>query len=235
MKPLRVVENAEELSRIATEEVLRAAGEAIAARGSFFVALAGGSTPRMLYQRLAAAPGVRFRRWQIFFGDERCVPPDHLDSNYRMVKEALLDPAGIPPELVHRIPGEMEPAAAAVQYELELAESFPGAAPRFDLVLLGMGADGHTASLFPGTAALEERERLVRENRVEKLQAWRVTMTLPLLNAARRVIFLVAGSDKAAALRSVLQPAGGMELPPAARVAPVDGSLLWLVDRAAAG
>lgn len=233
MSTLRVFPEPDALAQAAVEAIRGAAAAAVRARGVFFLALSGGTTPRSVYLRLAQER-EDFARWQFCFGDERCVPPEHPDSNYGMVREALLARAAIPPGNVHRIPAEREPAAAAAAYREELRRAVPEQPPRFDLLLLGMGADGHTASLFPGSAALEERERSVVENWVPGLQAWRITLTLPVLNAARAALFLVSGAAKAEALRAVLQPDRALPPLPAARVAPQGGSVLWLADRAAA-
>lgn len=227
------------LARRAADEVVARAAAAGAARGRFSVALAGGHTPQALHA-LLADPAQPFRArvpWaatEVFFGDERCVPPDHPDSNYRAARESLLAHVPVPERQVHRLRGEdPDPAAAARAYEAELRAALGtgGATPRLDLVLLGMGADGHTASLFPGTAALEVQDRLVVANEVPRLGAWRLTFTFPLLAAARAVIFLVAGADKAAAVEAALRPGSTL---PAARVRPADGELLWLLDGAAA-
>ncbi len=230
-----------DLLAVATEaagEVVRRATEAVAARGAFALALAGGNTPRALYALLADPAReylgrLPWGRTHLFFGDERHVPPDHPDSNYRMTREALLSKVPVPADQVHRIRAELEAQRAAAEYEHEL-RGFFGRDPAFDLVLLGMGADGHTASLFPGTAALQERERWTAANWVENLGAHRITLTLPVFDRARAVVFLVSGGDKAAALARVLSVPAGEEPLPAARVRPLDGSLLWLVDRAAA-
>ena len=173
-----------------------------------------------------------------FWGDERHVPPEHPDSNFGAARAALLDHVPVPPENVHRVPAELPDADAAARiYEDELRRWLappPGQPPRFDLVLLGLGADGHTASLFPGSAALDETERWVVAPWIEKLAARRITLTLPVLNAAARVLFLVSGRDKAAALRAVLAgPRRPRELP-AQAVAPHDGEVTWIVDREAA-
>lgn len=196
--------DAEALARAAAQEVGRAAREAIEFRGRFDLALAGGSTPKRMYQLLdAALPWSRIHLW---FGDERCVPPEHTDSNYRMVRETLLDRIAIPAANVHRMKGEDEPAIAARAYEAELRRELGSTAgsalhgasstPRLDLALLGIGPDGHTASLFPGTKAVAERQRWCVENWVEAKQSWRITLTLPVFDAARRVMFVVAGADK---------------------------------------
>jgi 6-phosphogluconolactonase len=225
-----------EIAERACERVLAAAKAAIAERGAFRIALSGGSTPKALYERLAAREGgAEVARWHVYFGDERCVPPEHPDSNFGMAREAWLGRSRIPPEQVHRIRGELAPLEAAERYESELRESFATReVPRFDVVLLGLGADGHTASLFPGSSALAEPRRLVASTHVESLGADRVTLTLRAINASLCVLFLVAGEDKAGALRDVLHAGSGPERLPAGRVAPWDGSLVWLVDRAAA-
>src|SRR5262245_54236771 len=183
--------------------------DAIDARGVFRVALAGGSTPRDVYARLVAdeyRPRLRWSSVAFFFGDERHVPPDHPDSNFGMARAALLDPLGITPDHVWRMKGEYaDPSTAADEYERGLREVFGSGVPRFDLVLLGMGPDGHTASLFPGTDALKEETRWVTANRVDALNTSRITLTRPVLNNAADVIFMIKGADKAAALHAVLE------------------------------
>ncbi|HHS97595.1 MAG TPA: 6-phosphogluconolactonase [Chloroflexi bacterium] len=221
------------LARAAAERFVAAADEAVRARGRFFVALAGGSTPRPAYRLLAdpaCASRVDWDRVHLFWGDERCVPPDHPESNYRMVREALLDRVPIPVENVHRIRGEWPPEEAAAAYEAELRAIF-GPDGRLDLVLLGLGADGHTASLFPGSAALDERERWVAAVFADPVGTWRITLTPPALNGAREVLFLVVGKPKAEALARVL---AGWDLP-AGRIRPRSGRLSWFVDRDAMG
>jgi 6-phosphogluconolactonase len=232
------------LARAAAEEFARLAGDAVRERGSFAVALAGGSTPRRLYA-LLADEGAPFRarvpwgRTHAFFGDERHVPPDHPDSNFRMASEALLSRVAVAG--VHRIPAELpDPGAAAAAYEADLRDTFGlregDPPPRLDLVLLGLGADGHTASLFPGNPVLAERERWVAAPWVDRLATHRITLTLPLLRRARAVVFLVSGAEKAPALARVLAPPPDAPILPAARVArEVEGSVLWLVDADAAG
>lgn len=228
------------LSREAAARLVQRANEAVAARSRFTLALSGGSTPRALYLRLAASPWRERIPWKathVFWGDERCVPPDHPDSNYGMAHTALLAHVPIPAGNVHRLHGEMDPATAAAEYEGVLRAVFglqPGELPRFDLILLGLGEDGHTASLFPGTAAVHERERLVVAHWVEKLNAYRLTLTPPVLNAAAEVVFLVAGAAKAGVLRQVLKGEYEPDRYPAQIVRPADGTLVWLVDRAAA-
>ncbi len=241
-REIRILENAEAIQRMAAAEFLAAAADAVRAKGSFTVALAGGSTPRALYSMLAT--GASFRAqvpWDklfLFFGDERHVPPDHSDSNFRMVQEAMLSKLTLAPRQVLRIKGEYPDAAqAAREYEQELKDFFrliEGRFPRFDLVLLGMGPDGHTASLFPGTKALHEEKRLVVSNWVGKFFTDRITLTVPVLNNAARVLFLVQGDDKAPALKAVLEGPCEPEQLPAQLIRPKNGKLLWLVDRTAA-
>jgi 6-phosphogluconolactonase len=217
-----------------------AAAQAVAERGVFSIALSGGSTPAELYRRLASPPAVERVNWpavQVFFGDERCVPPGHPESNYGMVRRTLLEGAPVPNENVHRMAGELPPAVAATMYEDELRAVFRiphDAVPRFDLILLGMGPDGHTASLFPGTAALHEWQRLVVANHVPQLNTDRLTLTFPVLNNGRQVAFLVTGADKAEALAGVLEGPPTPDRYPAQAVRPTDGRLVWLMDKAAA-
>ena len=212
------------------------------------MALAGGNTPRRVYELLATErfkDRVEWPRVHLFFGDERAVPPDHPDSNYRMAHEALISRVPIPATNVRRITGEGDAEENARSYEAELRAFFAGRPwPRFDLVFLGMGEDGHTASLFPGSEALHENSKWVVATRSEALDQARITLTLPVLNRAAQVVFLVTGKEKAQRLREVLESkpvgsglgAGGSRqaLLPAEMVQPVDGTLEWLVDRAAA-
>jgi 6-phosphogluconolactonase len=209
---------------------------AIAARGRAAIALAGGSTPAGLYERLAVL-SVDWPRVDVFFGDERAVPPDHPDSNYRMARERLLDRAKVPPQNVHRMRGEeADHERAARDYEQEVMSVVPraGDVPRFDVILLGIGEDGHTASLFPGTKALDERVRLVVPVWSEAKQTWRLSFTFKLIDAAARVMFIVAGAAKAPVLCQIVSPEKRSFLP-AARVAPVDGTITVLADKAALG
>lgn len=219
-----------------------AAGEAVRAKGFFTVALSGGSTPKAMYSLLASDPVYReeiaWDRCFFFWSDERQVPPDHADSNFRMVKESLLGRFPLRPDQVFRMSGELRDASeTADEYERILSAFFklkPGELPRFDLALLGLGPDGHTASLFPDTPALHVRDRLVTANWVGKLATHRTTLTLPVLNNAAHAMFLVGGEDKATALARVLEgPLAPMRLP-AQLIRPTRGSLLWLVDDAAA-
>jgi len=239
---VRILADANSIAQTAAAEFLQAARESISEKGSFSVALAGGSTPKTLYGLLASNPllqaKVPWSKIQFFFGDERHVPPDHAESNFRMVKEAMVAKAPIDPKQVHRIKGEKRNASeAAVEYEDDLRVSFglaAGQLPRFDLVLLGMGPEGHTASLFPGTKALKEERRLVVSNWVGKLYTDRITLTPPVLNNAARVIFMVHGEEKAPALKAVLEGPYEPEQLPAQIIQPKQGKVLWLVDPSAA-
>jgi 6-phosphogluconolactonase len=242
---VEVFPDAGALAAAAAEHVVRAAADATRQAGRFVVALSGGSTPKSLYAMLASeryAPRVDWSRVHVCWSDERCVPPDDPASNYRVAREALLDVVPLSEENVHRIRGEDEPGAAAAAYERDLRRLFgtPDGLPRmalgarFDLVLLGMGIDGHTASLFPGLTAVRESRRWAVAEQVAALPAWRVTLTPPVIDAAAEVAFLVSGRDKAAMLRRVLE---GSYLPdelPAQAVAPRQGRLRWLLDADAA-
>lgn len=230
---LRVLADGDGVRDAALSAVLEAARAALDERGEFHLALAGGSTPKALYHALAERE-LDHSAWVLHFGDERCVPPDDAHSNYRMVREAWLDASAHPPREVHRMRGEDPPEVAAAEYERGLRERL-GARPRLDLALLGMGPDGHTASLFPGTAALEERERLVCVGEGPPPARARLTLTLPALQLARELVFLVQGAEKRDALRQVLAPREGEAHLPARRVAEGAPRVVWLVDRAAAG
>jgi 6-phosphogluconolactonase len=227
------------LAETAANLIVDSATEAVRDRGRFMLCLAGGATPRATYERLALpalAERVRWDRTWAFFGDERVVPPDHAESNYRMALETLLSRVPIPPSQILRMRGEDADAdGAAAAYAATLAEAFGtrrGELPRFDLVLLGLGVDGHTASLFPGSPVLREVFRTVAGVHVTAAQIpQRITLTFPVLNAAARVIFLVAGGEKAKVVKAVLSD---QALLPAGLVRPTDGELIWLADRAAA-
>jgi 6-phosphogluconolactonase len=236
---LKIVPDVTTLNAAAAGEFRRCAETAIAARGQFCVALSGGNTPRSVYSLLAddRKNTLPWDKVYIFFGDERSVPPDHPDSNYRMARESLLSKVPIPAQNVHRVPAELEPHAAADQYDRDLRAFFrleTNARPVFDLILLGIGDEGHTASLFPETTALAEQSRLVVANWVEKFHTYRITFTYPTLNNAREVLFLVSGQGKAQILRDIFDPAKDGAYP-AQAVQPANGKLLWIADRDAAG
>lgn len=237
-RDVRIFETAEEVARAAADYFAEIALSSIDTEGRFSVALAGGSTPRRTYQLLASEEYRNRFPWSqvhIFFGDERAVSATHADSNYRMAEEALISLLPIPTENVHRIVGEGDAVANASLYEGELQTFFDGASwPRFNLVLLGIGDDGHTASLFPGTEALSEARAWVVANWVEKLKTYRITLTAPAINHAANIVFLVAGAGKAERLPEVLRGARNPLRLPSQLIQPVDGSLVWLVDKAAA-
>jgi len=233
-----IVADPEALAEAAARAIVDAATEAVGVRGSFKVALAGGETPRATYARLAGPPWTErmpWRRTWVFFGDERGVPPDHKDSNYGMASRTLLSKVPIPSGQIYRIRGEAEdPEAAAADYARDLARVFEtrrGEVPRFDLVLLGLGVDGHTASLFPGSPVVKEIFRTVAAvHAAAATVPQRFTLTLPVINAAARVLFLVAGSEKAKVVKATL---GDPATLPAAMVRPATGELGWIIDRAA--
>ena len=215
---------------------------AVAERGRFRVALSGGSTPRQLYEIMVSDEFCTQMDWtkvQFFFGDERSVSPDHVDSNYRMAREAILDPLSIDEHQIFRMRGESDDLdAAAATYEQQMRESFglerESGFPAFDLMLLGMGPDGHTASLFPHTDAIRERSRWVVSNDVPQLGTRRMTLTVPVINTAQQILFMVAGESKADALREVLSGAHNPEKFPSQYIKPDRGQLTFLVDEAAA-
>lgn len=240
MSSVRIFAEAADLHQAAGRLIVEAAARAIAERGRFLLVLAGGTTPRGVYRQLAAQH-IEWERVHLFWGDERGVPPEHAESNFRMAAESLLRHLPVPPPNLHRIPGEKPPGEAALLYDRELQRFFGAGRPAdlpgdqgFDLVLLGIGADGHTASLFPGSEALEETgwaaatqapsPAAVRE---------RITLTLPAINCAREVVFLVTGREKRAVLQEILLPAASRSILPACRVAP-RGTLSWFLDAAAA-
>ncbi|HYT32170.1 MAG TPA: 6-phosphogluconolactonase [Thermoanaerobaculia bacterium] len=235
---VRVLPGLDSLAEEAAREFDHAVSDALRDRVVFRVALSGGSTPRSLHERLAAKPyrtRIAWERIRFFFGDERCVPPDHERSNFRMARETLFDPLRIPSAHVFRMRGEADPPAAAAEYARTLVSEFARSrsGPRFDLVFLGLGPDGHTASLFPGTKALEERARLVVANYVPKFREWRLTSTYRLLNAARRVVFLAAGEEKREPVNKILKREPGWRKLPASGIHPQRGTLLWLLDEEA--
>ncbi len=235
---VRIFATTRELFDAAAETFCRIGSLAIRERGRFTVALSGGSTPRGLYQELVANFSSELLWENVFFfwGDERHVPPDDPESNYRVANESLLSKLSIPADHVFRIQSERPDAGEAARvYEQTLRDFFrpaPGSFPRLDLVLLGMGPDGHTASLFPGTTAIEERRHFVVANWVEKFSTFRITLTFPVLNHAACVMFLVSGSDKAEMIRNALRDPGANL--PCQRIRPDDGELIWFLDQAAA-
>ena len=240
---IQIFENGKAISRTAADMLVNMALEKLKSTEPFAVALSGGSTPKSMFAMLANDAGLRNRMpWDkvhFFWGDERHVEPDHADSNFRMTQETMLSKAPVPAGNIHRIKAENPDAGkAADDYERELREFFKlkeEQLPVFDCVFLGMGPDGHTASLFPGTKALHERKQLVVSNWVDKFKSHRITMTAPLLNNADIIVFLVSGEGKAEPLREVLEGKKQTNLFPSQLIAPTHGKLLWLVDRAAAG
>ena len=240
---VRVLPDGAAIARRAAQKFVEAGAAAVNEKGSFSVVLAGGSTPKALYGLLVNDPALRAQvpwdKMQVFFSDERHFGPDHPDSNFRMANEAMISKSPLKPEQVTRIKGEYPDAdQAAREYELAIRSYFKladGEFPRFDLVLLGMGSEGHTASLFPGTKALHEKRRIAVSNWVGKLLAERVTLTPPAINNAAHVIFMVTGADKAPALTAVLERVYEPDQLPAQLIQPANGTLLWLVDTAAGG
>ncbi len=239
----KVYPDGDALAKAAAVELNRMAKECVAARGIFTLSLAGGSTPRKLYGLLGSDPEFRDFPWEkthLFFGDERHVPPSHIDSNYLMTSTTLLSSGLVPAPNVHRIRAELPDAnVAALDYDVEMHEFFTqemrrDGFPRFDVILLGMGPDGHTASLFPGSKALEEKDRWVVANWVEKFNSARITFTFPVLNAAATVLMLVAGKDKTDMMHNVLVANRNEHVYPVQRVQPVNGAKIWMLDEAAA-
>ena len=231
-----MVPGPEELAREAADLIAAAAGSRIELGLGFSIALSGGSTPRRLYELLASEPWRERIRWdqvQVFFSDERCVPPDHPDSNFRMACQTLLDQVPIPYENIHRLRGEIEPEAAAREYEQLLADQLGDGG--LDLVLLGMGEDGHTASLFPDTPALAEQAQRCVAVYVDKLKSWRLTLTATFINRSDQVMVLVAGAAKTQRLQEVLESPPEAQRLPIQLIRPDSGRLIWLMDSAAAG
>jgi 6-phosphogluconolactonase len=239
---IQIVADAEAMSKAAAETLVEHIEETLQTRNVYSIALSGGSTPRRLYALLADDPALRaqipWERIHLFWGDERHVPPDHADSNYRMADTALLSKVPIPATNIHRIRAENpDVAEAAADYEQEIRRFFKiesGQLPRFNCVLLGMGSDGHTASLFPGTAALAETKRLVVSNWVKKFQSYRITLCLPVINNAAYILFLVAGQEKANTLKAVLEGDSKTIQFPVQSIQPTHGQLTWLLDQLAA-
>jgi 6-phosphogluconolactonase len=239
---LHIFPDSQTAARATAVEIVRRAEAAQTRHGHFTLVLSGGSTPRAVYHLLATSfqNDIDWSNVYVFWGDERCVPPDHADSNYHMARLALLDFVPIPGDHIYRFHAELEPETAASAYESALRTFFDARSrgetpfPRFDLVLLGMGDDAHTASLFPGTPALDETERWVAAQYVEKLATWRLTLTPPALNAAESVLFLATGSGKASALAAVLEGEYDPQQFPSQLIQPASGNLSWYVDEAAA-
>jgi 6-phosphogluconolactonase len=229
---IKIVPDAVTLAREAAQEFHRLAEAAVQERGRFAVALSGGNTPRSVYSLLASEhKQLPWDRIHVFFGDERHVPPDHPDSNFRMANESFLSKVPIPEKNIHRIRAELDVETAVTEYDQQLHDFFRLVDhdwPRFDLIFLGIGEDGHTASLFPGSKALAEASRRVAANWVEKFKTFRITLTFPVLNDASEVVFLVSGGSKARILSEILNP--GAQKYPAQSVQPENGKLLWLVD-----
>src|SRR5580698_5348133 len=231
------------LAARAAQHFVELTEEAVARNGRARIAISGGSTPKVTFGLLAdpAQPWLKRMPWDkldLYWVDERCVPPSDQDSNYRMTREAMLDHVPLAPSQIHRMEGELEPEAAAARYEAELRDGFrlEGAeTPRFDLIALGMGPDGHTASLFPHTEAIPELSRLAVANHVpQQKDSWRVTLTWPVINHASSVFFLIAGADKAVALNEVLTGPRDPERLPSQLIWPSSGILTLILDKAAA-
>lgn len=241
-RTIEIYPDTETLADAAARRFMENAERAMALRNRFWVALSGGSTPKRLYRRLAEPPfskGVDWQRVHFFWGDERNVPDDHAESNFRMAAETLLSRVPVPSRNIHPIRAGQDPRAAANDYEAVLKSAFGEPAMRFDLVLLGMGTDGHTASLFPGSnvvkaAAADSASRWVVASYIEKLAAWRITLAPDVINRAVQAIFLVTGTDKAAAVNQVLEGPYQPERLPAQLIRPVNGRLIWMMDTPAA-
>jgi 6-phosphogluconolactonase len=239
MTKIKVLSDSLKFTRAAGEYFVAQAQEAIVQHGHFSVALSGGETPANLYALLSSdayAARVEWDKVYIFWGDERCVPPNHKDSNYGVAHQALLQHVPIPTENIFRMEGEIQPKDAAANYEARLREFFGtwGNQPRFDLVLLGLGPDGHTASLFPYSEALNVENDWVVAQFVESVRMWRITLTAAAINAAETILFLVTGSGKAERAREILEGPHDPERLPAQMIQPVDGEIIWLLDAEAA-
>jgi 6-phosphogluconolactonase len=233
---IKVLPDAAAIAIEAAERIIEASKNAIELFDEFSLVLGGGSTPKMLYELLASdeyRERIEWPKVRIFFGDERCVPPDHEDSNYRMARIALLSEVPIPGDNIYRMRGEIDAEQAAIEYGKMLKEKFADAGP--DLILLGMGEDGHTASLFPGTPALKETKHRCVSNYVDKLGAWRITLTAPFINRADEVLVLVSGTGKASKVTEVLEGPREPERLPIQLIEPASGKMTWLLDVAAAG
>ncbi len=236
MPEIKVLPTPQALAQEAARRIVEIAQASIEMQGEFSLVLSGGSTPKALYELLAGNEyhqRIDWMKTHIFFGDERCVPPDDPDSNYRMARLALLSEVPIPGDNVYRIRGEIDPAQAAIEYGRLLKEEFADDGP--DLTLLGMGEDGHTASLFPHTDALKETKHRCVANHVPKLNTWRITLTPPFMNRSHNVLILVAGAAKAPTVQEVLEGNPDPERLPIQLIKPITGPMIWLLDAAAAG
>jgi len=237
MAQLKIFSSTQTLESAVVKLFIDLARQAIDDKGQFTVALSGGSTPQAIYEDLGKPEHQHELNWakiHLFWGDERHVPPNHPESNYRMVDDALLRHITIPGENIHRVSAEMDVQAAATAYEQDLRQFFDRNWPQFDLVLLGMGTDGHTASLFPGSAGLKEEKRWFIANQVPELRKWRLTLTKHAINTAKYVIVLVQGASKADMLVEVLAGAYSPEEKPIQLISPIDGEMIWMVDEQAA-
>jgi len=240
MKKILVCKSQKELISSAADQFISLGRTAIDDRGQFTVALSGGNTPRPLYELLIGPKGnsLDWTKVHFYWGDDRCVPPDHPDSNFNQANQMLLTPLSIEEENIHRVKTELPPDEAARIYQELIYSKFQNSTPRFDLILLGMGSDGHTASLFPGSELvrgnLPEEDRLISANWVPKLDAFRITFTHHLINAAHNVLFMVSGRDKSKALKSVLEGPQNPTLYPSQLIVPDNGNLYWYVDQEAA-
>jgi len=237
MTQIIIVKDEETLIQETVDRFIRLSRESIHKRGLFSAALSGGSTPKPVYHALGAPENQKKLQWDsihLFWGDERHVPPDHAESNYRMVKEQLLEVTSIPETNIHRVPAEMEVRMAAFSYEETLRRFFPDPWPRFDLILLGMGRDGHTASLFPHSAGLNEEHRWFIANFAPEQGVWRLTLSKNAINAARNILVLVQGEGKAGVLKELFDEVKEPEEQPIRLISPVDGKMVWLLDENAA-
>ena len=236
---IQVFPDAAAIAQAAADHIVQAARREIDAKGTFSLALSGGSTPKMLYKMLAEPPYVKRIEWDkvhLYFGDERGVPPEHKDSNFKMASEALLDVAPIPPGNIHRMKGELPAEEAAKEYGLMLKQTFSDGG--IDLVLLGMGDDGHTASIFPHTVAVKEQEHRVIGYFAENSstgKSWRITMTAPFLNRSKEILILLAGKNKAERVKEVLEGERDPERLPIQLIDPPEGQVIWMLDAGAAG
>lgn len=238
MKNFKVFSDSTQLAQAAAQMVIESAACAVAEKGNFHLVLSGGSTPGEVYSLLSQEPyrsSIDWKHVHLWWGDERCVAPEHPESNYRKANELLIRYLDIQKDQIHRIPAELAPADAANLYQQEMQMCFSGSAfPKFDLILLGIGEDGHTASLFPGTKALLENKRWAVENYVEKMHIWRITLTYPAINAASKVVVLVSGTSKAKIIQRIFDHSARSKKYPIQSVNPSQGKMQWLCDESAA-